>query len=127
MAADHIVQHTIANAKQINDIGERIESLSEILAFSVGDQDTEEMIRRIVLKKLVFALQEALTPLIASVGCRKLVRIITELRPLSEQRGLAEFLKSDDYADRLNGFVQDLAYAVADYQVCCTDIIVRFV
>ena len=119
------MQQTVANAEQIDDIEERIESLSEILAFPAGDQDTEEMSRRTALRKLVFALQEALAHLIASVVCRKLVRIITELRPLSEQHGLAKFLKNDDHANRLNGFVQDLAYAVADYQVWCPNVIVR--
>ena len=83
------------------------------------------MSRRTALRKLVFVLQEALTRLIASVVCRKLVRIVTELRPLSEQHGFAKFLKNDHHANRLNGFVQDLAYAVADYQVCCANIIVR--
>ena len=73
------------------------------------------------------ALQEALTNLIASVVCRKLVSIITELRPLSEQHGLAKFLKNEDHANRLNGFVQDLTYAVADYQVFCANIIVQSV
>ena len=117
------MQQTVANAEQINDIEERIESLSEILAFPAGDQDTEEMRRRTTLRKLVFARQEALTYLIASLVCRKLVRIIAELRPLSDQHGLAKFLKNDDHANRLNGFVQDLAYAVADYQVCRSNII----
>ena len=123
-AADCIVQQTVANAEQINDIEERIESLSEILAFPAGDQDTEEMKRRIALRMLVFALQEALTNLIPSAVCRKLVRIIAELRPLSEQHGLAKFLKNADHASRLNAFVQDLAHAVTDYQVCCPNIIV---
>ena len=117
------MQQTFANAEQINDIEERIESLSEILAFPAGHQDTEEMARRTALRKLVFALQEALTNLIASVVSRKLVRIVTVLRPLSEQHGLAKFLKNDDHANSLNGFVQDLAYAVADYQVCCAKVI----
>ena len=119
------MQQTTANAGQIDDIEERIESLGEILAFPAGDQDIEEITRRIALRKFVFALQEALTHLIASVVCRKLVRIITELRPLSEQHGFAKFLKNDDHANRLNGFVQDLAYAVTDYQVCCASVIVR--
>ena len=119
------MQQTVANAEQINDIEERIESLSEILAFPAGDQDTDEMKRRIALRMLVFVLQEALTHLIASAVCRKLVRIIAQLRPLSEQHGLAKFLKNDDHANKLNGFVQDLAYAVTDYQVCCASVIAR--
>ena len=48
---------------------------------------------------------------------RKLVRIIAELKPLSEQHGILKFLKNVDHSKILNGFVQDLAYAVTDYQV----------
>ena len=52
------------------------------------------------------------------INHRKLAGIIAKLRPLSEQRGLLKFLKNVDHANILNGFVQDLAYAVTDYQVC---------
>ena len=48
---------------------------------------------------------------------RKLAGIIAKLAPLSEQHGIARFLKNVDHAKILNGFVQDLAYAVTDYQV----------
>ena len=48
---------------------------------------------------------------------RKLVAIVVKLGPLSEQNGFLRFLKNDDHAGILNGFVQDLAYAVTDYQV----------
>jgi hypothetical protein len=82
------VQQTIANAEQIDDVEKRIKSLSKILAFPAGDQDTEEKTRRIALRKWVFAPQEALTRLIKSVVCSELVRIVTELRPLAEQHGL---------------------------------------
>ena len=40
-----------------------------------------------------------------------------KLGPLSEQHGIMRFLKNVDHANTLNGFVQDLAYAVVDYQV----------
>ena len=43
---------------------------------------------------------------------------MAKLEPLSEQRGLLKFLKNVDHANTLNGFVQDLARAVTDYQVC---------
>ena len=52
---------------------------------------------------------------------RKLVGIIAELGPLSEQNGILRFLKNVDHAKILNGFVQDLAYAVTDYQVWDAD------
>ena len=48
---------------------------------------------------------------------RKLARIVAELKPLSEQHGILKFLKNVDHSKTLNGFVQDLAYAVTDYQV----------
>ena len=49
---------------------------------------------------------------------RKLAGVIAKLGPLSEQHGLLRFLKNVDHANTLNGFVQDLTYAVTDYQVC---------
>lgn len=53
---------------------------------------------------------------IASIR-RKLAGIIAKLGPLSEQNGIMRFFKNADHANILNGFVQDLAYAVTDYQV----------
>ena len=127
LTADCVLQQTIANAEQVNDIEERIESLSEMLASPVGDRDAEEKARRAALKKFVFLLQESLVHLIAFLVRRKLVGIITELGSLSEQHGLAKFLKNADHANTLNGFVQDLAYAVTDYQVCCASSTARSV
>ena len=49
---------------------------------------------------------------------RKLARIIENLEPLSQERGLLKFLKNADHVNALNGFIQDLAYAITDYQVC---------
>ena len=49
--------------------------------------------------------------------CRTLVEIVSKLEPLSEQHRLLRFLKNADHANTLNGFVQDLANAVVDYQV----------
>ena len=49
---------------------------------------------------------------------RKLVRIVTKLGPLSEQHGLLGFLNNVDHAKTLNGFTQDLVYAITNYQVC---------
>ena len=50
------------------------------------------------------------------VICRKLAGIIAKLGPLSEQHGLGKFLKNVDHANILNGFVQDLAHALSNYQ-----------
>ena len=127
LTADCVLQQTIANAEQINDIEERIESLGEILAFPVGDWDAEEKARRTALKKFVFLLQESVVHLITFLVRRKLVKIIAKLGSLSEKHGLAKFLNNADHANTLNSFVQDLAYAVTDYQVCCACTIVRSV
>jgi hypothetical protein len=45
--------------------------------------------------------------------------VVVKLEPLSEQCGLLKFLRNEDYTGLLNGFVQDIAYAVTDYQVRC--------
>ena len=55
----------------------------------------------------------------------KLTRIITKLKPLSERHGLWRFLKNVDHAQTLNGFVQDLAHAVTDYQARVTKSVAR--
>jgi hypothetical protein len=52
---------------------------------------------------------------------RKLAGIIAKVEPLSDQSRIARFLKNVDHAKILNGFVQDLAYAVTDYQVWDVD------
>ena len=44
--------------------------------------------------------------------------VILKLEPLSEQNGLLKFLRNEDHAGLLNGFVQDIAHAITDYQVC---------
>ena len=48
---------------------------------------------------------------------RKLARTVGKLEPLSKEHGLLKFLKNADRANALNGFVEDLAYAITDYQV----------
>lgn len=48
---------------------------------------------------------------------RKLARTIENLEPLSKEHGLLKFLKNADRLNSLNGFVQDLSYAITDYQV----------
>ena len=52
---------------------------------------------------------------------RKLAGVIAQLEPLSKQHGILKFFKNVDHANILNGFVQDLANAVTDYQVCDAD------
>ena len=48
---------------------------------------------------------------------RKLERVVSKLEPLSDQHGLAMFLRNTDIAKTLAGFVQTLEYAIIDYQV----------
>ena len=43
--------------------------------------------------------------------------VVEKLQPLSEQNGLLKFLRNEDHAGLLNGFIQDIVHAVADYQV----------
>jgi hypothetical protein len=43
--------------------------------------------------------------------------VVVKLEPLSEQSKLSKFLRNEDHAGMLNGFVQDIAHAVTDYQV----------
>ena len=38
--------------------------------------------------------------------------------PMTTQKDLALFLKKPENAQKLNGLVQDIRYAVMDYQVC---------
>jgi len=112
------LQQTTANAEQIREIEERVQSLAEALTSPVGDQDSGEKARREVLRKFVFPHQGALVHgETESTIRRKLDGIIAKLGPLSEQQGLLKFLKNVDHANALNGFVQDLDYAVTDYQV----------
>ena len=116
------LQQTTANADQIKEIEGRIESLAEVLASPAGDQDSGEKARREVLRKFVLPPKETPTDCsAASIICRKLNGIVAKLGPLSEQHGLLKFLKNADHANTLNGFVQDLAYAVTDHQVWVPD------
>jgi hypothetical protein len=57
--------------------------------------------------------------------CRTLSGIVAKLGPLSDQHGLLKFLNNVDHTNTLNGFVQDLANAVTDYQVCGTNSMAR--
>jgi hypothetical protein len=50
-----------------------------------------------------------------------LAGIITRLGPLDEQHGLMKFLNNVDHTNVLNGFIKELAYAIADYQVWGAD------
>jgi hypothetical protein len=104
--------------EQIKDIEQRVQSLAKILASPARDQDSEEKARREALRELVLHPQWETVVLLIRIRIirRKLAGIIAKLGPLSEH-GVLRFLKNVDHANTLNGFVQDLAYAVTDYQV----------
>ena len=53
LTAHCFLQQTAANAQQIGDIEARVESLAEMLASSVCDEDSEERARREVLRRFV--------------------------------------------------------------------------
>ena len=53
MTADRLPQQTAANAEQIRDIEGRVQSLAEVLASPMNDQDSEEKTRRKALRKFV--------------------------------------------------------------------------
>ena len=57
----------------------------------------------------------------ALITRRKLAGVMAKLGPLSEQGGMQKFLKNVEHSNSLNGFVQDLACAITDYQVCVTN------
>lgn len=105
------------NAEQIRDIEGRVQSLAEILGSPVSDRDSEEKARREALRKSVHSHKRyrRITKIIVR---RRLAGVMAKLGPLSEQHGLLKFLKNIDHANTLSGFIQDLAYAVTDYQVC---------
>ena len=46
---------------------------------------------------------------------------MAELEPLFERHGFMKFLNNADHVDTLNGFAQDLTFAITDYQVCGTN------
>ena len=121
LTAHRALQQTIANASQIEDIEARIQSLGDVLASPVGEQDAEEKARREVLKKYVPEPQNHGYILTRLIFGRKLAGIMAGLEPLSERHGFMKFLNNANHADTLNGFVQDLAFAITDYQVCGTN------
>ena len=52
-AADRFLQQTAANAQQIRDIEERVQSLAGVLASPICDEDSEEKARREALQRFV--------------------------------------------------------------------------
>ena len=104
--------------KQVEEIEERVLSLSDILRSPRREDDSSESVRRELLCRFVCAPGPKFHSYAAHVGAyRRLVDVVIKLEPLSEQSGLLRFLRNEDHAGLLNGFVQDIANAVTDYQV----------
>ena len=61
LTTDRFLQQTAANAQQIRDIEERVESLAGVLTPPVSDEDNEEKARREALRR--FVPQHSETPL----------------------------------------------------------------
>jgi hypothetical protein len=57
LIVDCFSQQTTANAEQIKDIEKRVQSLGEVLASPVDDQDKEEKARRETLRRFVLPLE----------------------------------------------------------------------
>ena len=114
----------MSNARQIGEIEERVLSLSDILRSPLREGDHSERARRKLLCRFVRSLSLSSLPLTQDV-CRRLMDILGKLEPLSEQNGLLKFLRNEDHAGLLNGFVQDIVQAVMDYQVCAPKLTVR--
>ena len=111
-------QQTVSNARQVEEIEERVLSLSDILCSPPREGDHSENTRRELLCRFVRLQVPTPTAIPLTLDIRRrLMGVILKLEPLSEQSGLSKFLRNEDYAGLLNGFVQDIAYAVTDYQV----------
>ena len=102
---------------QIEEIEERVLSLSDILRSPLRKDDHSERARRELLCRFV-RFQRRSSPLHHSRDIRRrLMDIFEKLEPLSEQNGRLKFWRNEDHVGFLNGFVQDAARAVMDYQV----------
>jgi hypothetical protein len=115
-------QQTTANAEQLRVIEERVESL-HVLASAADDWDDDERRGGRSSEGTWYSFKNYRHFRSASAIYRKLAGVVAKLRPLSEQNELAKFLRNAENADLLSGFVQDLTYAVADYQVRGVDYI----
>jgi len=49
---------------------------------------------------------------------RKLEEIGQSMHSITIQKDFADFLKNPENAQKLNGLVEDIRYALMDYQVC---------
>ena len=95
-----------------------MQSLFGVLASPVSEDDYAEKGRRVELQRCVLGCPNAHKH--AHPSLRKLREVISKLEPLTEQHVLIKFLRNVDNAKTLTGYVQELADAITDYQVCAT-------
>ena len=60
LITDCFIQQTSANADQIIELEERVRSMGGILAYPVGDKDSEEKTRREALRRYVLPYRKTL-------------------------------------------------------------------
>ena len=93
-------------------------SLSGVLRSPRSEDDHLESARRELLCRFERGVPTfTTTPLTEGIH-RRLMDVIIKLEPLSEQNGLLKFLRNEDHTALLEGFIRDIANAVAEYQVC---------
>jgi len=109
----------MGNARQVEEIEERVSSLSDILRSPLKEDDHLERARRELLCRSVRPSPGVRRSIpLTQYTRRRLMDVLEKLEPLSEQNGMLKFLRNEDRAGLLNGFVQDMFCAVMDYQVC---------
>jgi len=99
----------------VNEIEQRVQSLSGVLASPTSEDDYAEKGRREELRRC--ALSHTNIHQFAHLPLRKLEVVIMKLEPLSKQHAIVDFLCNVGTAKTLTGFVQELANGITDYQV----------
>jgi len=114
------LQQTLDNMNIMEEIEQRVHSLSGVLASPVGEDDYAEKGRRVELRRFVLNCTNThCMDICQSVHfpLRKLKGVIEKLESLSEEHMLVRFLRNVDNTKALTGFIQELANAITDYQV----------
>jgi len=108
----------MSNGRQVEEIEERVFSLSDILRLPLREDDHSERARRELLCRFALIPWSQSSLRLMRDICRRLMDVLEKLEPLSEQKGLMKFLRNENHAGLLNGFIQDITRAITDYQVC---------
>ena len=113
-----LFQQTSDNVDTMKEIERRVQSLSGVLASPVSEGDYAEKGRRLMLQMFVPSCVNMCQ--FAHPTLRRLKGVMAKLEPLTEQHALIGFFRNVDNATILARFIQELADAVADYQVWAT-------